>query len=96
MCFFWELAWLGAITNAVIASGIHISGWNERDLVPEAPYVVGARRSPRRIPGDGVDHGTTHYKLPPGLMAGWNSPRMDISAAYLFRNGRYFHAGGPH
>ena len=62
----------------------------------EAPYVVGARRSPPRIPGDGVDHGASQLQAPPGAY-GWMefSPHGYIGR-YLFVTAAISNAGGPH
>ena len=70
---------LGAITNAVIASGIHHVD-TITDLVPEAAGVVRYDARLAEFRAMVVTTVPASYKHPPVLLAGWNSPRMDIPA----------------
>ena len=76
MFVFSELV-IGAITNAVIASGIHHVD-TITDLVPEAACVVRYDARLAEFRAMVVTTVPTSYKHPPVLLAGWNSPRMDI------------------
>ena len=82
MFVFSELI-LGAITNAVIASGIHHVD-TKRDLVmiscPKLPFEVGHDARLAEFRAMVLTTVPASYKHPPVLMAGWNSPRMDIPA----------------
>ena len=65
------------------------------DLVTEAPYVVGSRRSPRRIPGDGVDHGTNPYKPPPRAFGGLEFSLHEYIGRYFFVTADISNTGDP-
>ena len=75
---------------------MHISGCIEYGSRVAKRHVVAHDAGLPRIPGEWSDHGTNHYKPPPGAYGWLEFSLHGYIGRLLSRNGRYIHAGGPH